>query len=166
MKYTLTLLIILFISTLTVAQESENIEVLRLSEPVEVTDQYEVFGSKILSKDTAKPLADIIAKSADHQDKEVMVTANVTEVCSKKGCFFVANSGDKTARVTFVDYSFFVPTDSQGKDVTIVGVFNETTLTEEKAKHYAEDAGQNPDDIVGEQKEYSIVATSVVIPKK
>ncbi len=165
MKYTLTLLIGLFITTLSVAQESDKKEILRLSEPVEVTAHYEVFGAKILSKDTAKPLADIIAKSADHQDKEVVVTANVTEVCSKKGCFFVANSGDKSARITFIDYSFFVPTDSQGKDVTIVGVFNEKTLTEEKAKHYAEDAGQNPDDIVGDQKEYSIVATSVVIPK-
>ena len=165
MKYTLTLLIALLISTVSFAQESEKKEVLRLSEPVEVTDQYEVFGSKIKTKDAPKPLADVIAKSADHQDKEVIVTANVTEVCSKKGCFFVANSGDKSARITFVDYSFFVPTDSQGKDVTIVGVFNEKTLTEEQAKHYAEDAGQNPDDVVGEQKEYSIVATSVVIPK-
>jgi hypothetical protein len=89
----------------------------------------------------------------------------VAKVCQKKGCFFVAQDGDAVARVTFVDYSFFVPTDSGGKDVTIVGTFGKKELSEEKARHYASDEGSNPDAITGPRSEYSIVATSVIVPK-
>jgi hypothetical protein len=38
-------------------------------------------------------------------------------------------------------------------------------LSEEKAKHYAQDSGADPDAIEGPQKEYSVVATSVLIYK-
>jgi hypothetical protein len=88
----------------------------------------------------------------------------VAQVCQKKGCFFVAQDGDAVARVTFVDYSFFVPTDSGGKDVTIVGTFNRKVISEAQAKHFAEDAGQDPAAVTGPREEYSIVATSVVVP--
>ncbi|MFA5667763.1 MAG: DUF4920 domain-containing protein [Balneolaceae bacterium] len=165
MKIIYTLLCVFMFSAVVNAQETTDTPVLRLSEPVEVTDDYEVFGAKYSNFDQAKPLAAIIESGEEFQNKEVVVTANVSEVCAKKGCFFVAQNGDKTARITFIDYSFFVPTDSQGKDVTIVGVFNEKTLTEDQAKHYAEDAGEDPDKITGPQKEFSIVATSVAIPK-
>ena len=86
----------------------------------------------------------------------------VSQVCQRKGCFFVAQDGDAVARVTFVDYSFFVPTDSAGKDVTLVGTFNRKMLSEAQAQHFAEDAGQDPTKVVGPREEYSIVATSVV----
>lgn len=146
------------------AQNRES-EVIRLSEPVETTDSYEVFGSKI--KADAKPIAlsEVITNSAEYIEKEILVTASVKQVCAKKGCFFIAQSGDKTARITFVDYSFFIPTDAGGKEVTIQGVFNEKELTEQQARHYAEDAKQDTEHIKGPQKEYSIVATAVVIPK-
>lgn len=165
MKFIYTLLFVFMLSAIGNAQETTDTPVLRLSEPVEVTDDYEIFGAKYSSFDQAIPLASIIENVKDFQNKEVVVTANVAEVCTNKGCFFVAQNGDKTARITFIDYSFFVPTDSQGKDVTIVGVFNEKTLTEDQAKHYAEDAGEDPNKISGPQKEFSIVATSVAIPK-
>ena len=65
----------------------------------------------------------------------------------------------------FVDYSFFVPTDSGGKNVTIVGTLSKKTLSEEQARHYVQDEGGNPDRVSGPRDEYSIVATSVVIPR-
>ncbi len=145
--------------------QNQETEAIRLSEPVEATENYEVFGSKIKSDSKPVPLSEVIANGEEYAGKEVLVTASVNKVCAKKGCFFIAQSGDETARVTFIDYSFFVPTDAGGKEVTIQGVFSEAELTEERAKHYAEDAGQDPDRIKGPQKEYSIVATSVVIPK-
>ncbi|RNC85347.1 MAG: DUF4920 domain-containing protein [Balneola sp.] len=139
-------------------------QVIRLSEPVISTDQYEVFGEEI-EVNSLEPshLAEVIEKESN--GSIVTLTVSIAEVCNKKGCFFVAEDGEYSARITFKDYGFFIPTNSAGKEVTLVGEFSEATLSEEKAKHYAEDAGKNSDEISGEQKEYSIVATSVVIPK-
>ena len=138
--------------------------VVRLSEPVEVGAGYEVFGAPVGENGEAVPLGEIIAASGTYAGQKVHTTAKVAKVCQKKGCFFVAHDGAATARITFVDYSFFVPTDSGGKDVTIVGTFNRKTLSEAQAQHYAQDAGEDPAKVQGPREEYSIVATSVVIP--
>src|SRR5690554_7453892 len=111
MKFIYTLLLVFMFSAIGNAQETNDTPVLRLSEPVEVTNEYEVFGAKYSGFDQAKPLASIIKSGEEFQNKEVVVTANVSEVCTKKGCFFVAQNGNETARITFIDYSFFVPTD-------------------------------------------------------
>lgn len=138
--------------------------VVRLSEPVQVTDTYEVFGAEIGEMADVKRLAEVIDDERLHGER-VFVEANVAKVCRKKGCFFVAQDGERMARVTFVDYSFFVPTDSGGKNVTIVGTLSKKTLSEEQARHYVQDEGGNPDRVSGPRDEYSIVATSVVIPR-
>lgn len=138
--------------------------VLRLSEPVETGDGYEVFGAPVGEAGEPQPLAEIIAAGDEYAGRQVHAAATVSQVCQKKGCFLVAQDGEAVARVTFVDYSFFVPTDSGGKAVTIVGTFNRKVLTEAQAQHFAADAGQDPATVVGPREEYSIVATSVVIP--
>ncbi len=138
--------------------------VTRLSEPVEVGDGFEVFGAPLGEQGEPRRLAEIVAGSAKYAGQQVHATATVAQVCRKKGCFFVAQDGDAVARVTFVDYSFFVPTDSGGKDVTIVGTFNRKLVTEAQAKHFAEDAGEDPAKVVGPREEYTIVASSVVVP--
>ncbi len=161
MKYLLFTLLLLF-SVNTFAQDSD---VIRLSDPITATDEYEIFGSEMdleLASD-AQSLSDAINKPIE--ESEVFFTAKVNKVCKKKGCFFIAVDGDNSARVTFKDYGFFIPTNSAGKEVVFRGVLSEKVLTEDQAKHYAEDAGENADEIVGEQKEYSIVATSIMIPK-
>ena len=109
----------------------------------------------------ARQLADAGAR----EGRPVVIETEIVEVCQKKGCFFIAQDGDSVARITFVDYSFFVPTDSGGKTVTIVGTFDRKTLSEAQARHYAEDAGGDPSKVVGPRSEYAIVATSVIVPK-
>ena len=155
-------LAIILASTLVSAQT--NTDVIRLSEPVQETEKFEVFGENIdVQSLSPVTLSKII--EGESENSQVILRTSVAEVCAKKGCFFVAQDGDYSARITFKDYSFFIPTDSQGKEVVLVGEFSVKTLSEEKAKHYAEDAGKDPEAIKGEQKEYSIVATSVVVPK-
>jgi len=139
--------------------------VIRLSEPVEVTDSYEVFGATFEPTGEPVALAEIIANDDAYADKEVYVKTRVAKVCQKKGCFLVAQDGDKMARVSFKDYGFFVPTDTGGKTVTLVGTFSKKTISEAQAKHFAEDAGEDPSKVTGERTEYAIVATSVVIPR-
>ena len=138
-------------------------EVIRLSEPVQQTEEFEVFGSEMDYENIeAQSLTEIISTE---KTGEVALVTSVAQVCQKKGCFFVAQDGENTARVTFKDYGFFIPTDSGGKEVILIGEFSVKTLSEEQAKHYAEDAGEDPEKIVGEQKEYSVVATSIIVPK-
>ncbi|WP_421774678.1 DUF4920 domain-containing protein [Gracilimonas sp.] len=153
---------LMLLSTSLFAQEAE---VIRLSEPVQQTDAYEVFGSEVEQWNEATSLISLIESEEELSGKEVTVETEIAKVCQKKGCFFVANQDGYSARITFKDYGFFIPTDSQGKTVKLVGTFTVKELSEEQAKHYAEDAGEDADAIEGPQKEYSIVATSVMIPK-
>lgn len=170
----LTLLFALAFFCFTNPAYAQNEEAIRLSEPVETTDTYEVFGAGVEKWDEVLSLSEAIQalESVSHMVsaseltiEPITIESEVTEVCAKKGCFFVATDGEYTARITFEDYSFFIPTDSQGKKVKLVGALSVKELSEEKAKHYAEDAGINPDTISGPQEEYSIVATSVLIYK-
>lgn len=154
-------LLILFASVLFVAPAFAQ-DVVRLSEPVQQTEEYEVFGESI-DVENLKPKT--LSQIVENEEQSVTMVTSVQEVCAKKGCFFVAQDGDVTARVTFKDYGFFIPTDSQGKEVVLVGDFSVKVLTEDQAKHYAEDAGKDPETISGEQKEYSVVATSIIVPK-
>jgi hypothetical protein len=163
MKHLLLLPLITFFTLSLYAQEKK--EVIKLSEPVQVTESYEMYGAKIKEPSKTKSLSDGIESLNDANSQEVVLKTSIAEVCEKKGCFFIAQDNKSTARVTFKDYSFFIPTDSQGKEVIIVGTLSKKTLTEEKAKHYAEDAGKNADEINGEQVEYSIEASSIIIQK-
>lgn len=61
----------------------------------------------------------------------------------EKGCWLELNVGlQKTMRVTFKDYSFFVPINSVGKNAILEGYAYIDTTSIEMLKHYAEDAGQ------------------------
>ena len=138
--------------------------VVRLSEPVASTETHETFGAEI--PETVQPLslAALIAEPEKFADQSVVVTARVAQVCQKKGCFFIAQDGETTVRVSFVDYSFFVPTDIGGRRVTILGELKRVELTEKQAAHLEEDLGSVEANIApGPQ--FEIVAASVRVPK-
>ena len=139
-------------------------EVLRLSEPVEVTATHEVFGSTLPEAGTPLSLGDLITDNEKYLDQEVLVETRIAKVCQKKGCFFVATEGSSTARVTFKDYEFFIPTDSGGKDVVLLGTFSRKSVSKEQAEHYAADLGEKAAP-VPDEFEYSIVASAIKIPR-
>lgn len=159
------ILILLFTTMLSAAVFGQDAEVIRLSEPVLETETYEVFGAKVSNWNAPIVLNELVTNAETYSNEEITLETEVAEVCEKKGCFFVANDGTNSARITFKDYGFFIPTDSKGKKVKLIGTFEVKTLSEDQAKHYAEDAGEDPEAIEGPQKEYSIVATSVLVPK-
>ena len=158
---TLLILGIMGITSVVFAGESV---VIRLSEPVEATASYEVFGAVLPDSGTPMALGDLVENSDKYQDQEVLLATRIAKVCQKKGCFFVATEGANTARVSFKDYEFFIPTDSGGKDVVLLGTFSRKSVSKEEAEHYAKDlretAVSNP-----ERFEYSIVASAVKIPR-
>lgn len=139
-------------------------EVTRLSEPVAVTDTHEVFGATLPDQGTPMRLGELINDSDKYQDQEVLLATRIAKVCQKKGCFFVATEGAATARVSFKDYGFFIPTDSGGKDVLLLGTFSRASVSKEEAEHFATDLGETSDSSP-EDFQYSIVASAVQIPR-
>ena len=137
-------------------------EVTRLSEPVAVTDDAEIFGAPLDENARATSLEALLDSPGDFVDTAVKVDARISQVCQKKGCFMIATAGDRAVRISFKDYSFFVPTDTGGKTVTVTGTFIERELSEKQAAHFREDAGT---DTLQAGKVYEIVADAVSIPK-
>lgn len=139
----------------------------RLSSPTETKNGMEVFGAAMTATGQPVSLSEAIKNIAAVKGKEIKVSGMAAEVCQNKGCWLMLTDGATSARVTFDKYSFFVPTNSSGKQVTLVGRLEEKVLSEEEAKHYAEDkqAGSG-EGIKGPQKEYSLVATSIAVPVK
>ena len=126
--------------------------------------KYESFGNKITNKEVA-PL-DRLSKLSESDTLEMKISANVAEVCQAKGCWMTLNAVDGiTIRVTFKDYGFFVPKDIAGRNVIVNGKVSKTTLSEEAAKHYAEDAGQSYDPSKS-YIEYAFVADGVLVSQE
>ena len=72
-------------------------------------------------------------------------------------------------RVTFKDYGFFIPTNSQGFPITIEGVATLTETDVETLRHYAEDQGKSKEEveaITAPKKEITFEATGALIKAK
>lgn len=136
----------------------------RLSEPVAVTESHEMFGAIVPDTGTPLSLGELVKDNDKYQDQEVLLATRIAKVCQSKGCFFVAQDGAVTARVSFKDYGFFIPTDSGGKDVVLLGVYSRESVTKEEAEHYAKDLGEVASSSP-ERFQYSIVASAVKIPR-
>lgn len=113
----------------------------------------------------AVPLADVIADAAKYADKTIKVEGTIDDVCQERGCWLVVTDGKHSMRVTFKDYGFFVPKDSAGKKVVLEGVVAKKTISEDHARHYAEESkGKvDPNTIKGPQEVITMVATGVRI---
>ena len=137
--------------------------VVRLSEPVVATAEYEDFGAALEATTPALSLSQAVASADDHQGQPVLITTTVARVCQKKGCFFIAQEGSVAARITFKDYAFFIPTDSGRKRVTLLGTVSRAPLSSEQAAHLSDDMGGAGADV---QPGYEnlIVAQAIRIP--
>jgi hypothetical protein len=98
------------------------------------------------------------------------VSGNIKEVCTNKGCWFAMElpNGSKM-RVTFKDYGFFIPTNSQGFPITIEGVATLSETDVETLRHYAEDQGKSKEEveaITAPKKEITFEASGALIKAK
>lgn len=123
------------------------------------------YGASI-TETSVTALASVLANPEAYSGKTVLVDGDVRSACSRKGCWMeLATSLDAAApgcRVTFKDYGFFVPTDSQGSKARVQGVVEVTTVQKSRVDHLeAEGASfpnKSPD---GTASEVRLVATGV-----
>lgn len=148
MKY----LIILFFITLAITgcrETSESDEMPAVNEEQLEEVAYLKYGNNIDDSNTisSEQLSEVFAQLQPNDSMAVKVRTSINEVCAKKGCWIEVPVGDEKARVSFKDYSFFLPRNSQGKEVILEGVAYKSTTSIADLKHYAMDAGKSQKEI-------------------
>jgi hypothetical protein len=131
--------------------------------------EYASFGAKI-SQDGALTKEQALEKYATMNVGDtvnVKFATKINEVCSKKGCWMkVPVSDAEEVMVRFKDYGFFMPLDSNGKEVIIEGKAFVQETSVEDLKHYAEDAGKSKEEIekiTEPKKEMAFLAHGVLM---
>ncbi len=121
-----------------------------------------------LGSSPAVQLADVLKEPQKFADKPVMVEGVIDRVCTRKGCWMElapkADAGE-SVRVTFKDYGFFVPLNSQGMKARAEGQFAVKVLSKEKADHYAEEGARLRRNADGSADEISFVASGLELRK-
>jgi hypothetical protein len=117
----------------------------------------EEYGGKITAKDRITLAKALESKSG----KNLLVQAKVGKVCQKKGCWMTLESKNGDIRVTFKDYSFFVPMSLIGKNVLVQSDLIEKKMTLEETRHYILDEDGDPSNITEARTEYRIVASGI-----
>ncbi|MDQ3686996.1 MAG: DUF4920 domain-containing protein [Acidobacteriota bacterium] len=113
-------------------------------------------------------LTDVLKEPQKFADKSVLVEGVIERVCMNKGCWMElapAAGSQEGVRVTFKDYGFFVPVNSQGMKAKAEGQFTVKTLSKEKADHYEGEGARLKRNEDGTATEISFLASGVELRK-
>jgi hypothetical protein len=126
----------------------------------------EKYGAEI-TVENAIAVSEIPAILAKQDSAELKVIGKIGECCQKKGCWMkVPISDDQEMFVRFKDYGFFVPMDSEGKEIVMEGKVKKEVIPVAQLRHYAEDAGKSKEEIekiTEDEVKISFMATGVII---
>jgi len=106
-----------------------------------------VYGADVIESNitNATEMVSLVEENGTFEGK---IIGEIAEVCSSKGCWLTMElPNGKSMRVTFKDYDFFVPKNSQGFPVILEGVATLTETDVKTQRHYAEDAGKSEEEI-------------------
>lgn len=105
------------------------------------------FGDTI-SEDGAVEVSQLMAMMNGQDSITVKLAGTVNSSCQKKGCWMKMDMGNgEELRVSFRDYSFFVPKNLNGEKAVVEGTAYVDTLDVTFLKHLAEDAGKSEEEI-------------------
>jgi hypothetical protein len=124
----------------------------------------------IVKADEVVTTAEMISSVETNGEFTGKISGQIKEVCTKKGCWFTMDlPNGESMRVTFKDYGFFLPTNSQGFPIVIEGVATMTETDVETLRHYAEDKGGSKEEleaITEPERKITFEATGAVIKPK
>lgn len=125
-----------------------------------------VYGDATVSEGTTTNVNDLQSKMAGAAF-EGKVQGRVKEVCKAMGCWIRLEKADGTTlMVKSKDHAFTVPQDLIGHTVVVDGTASVKEVSEEKRRHFAEDAGKSKAEIKkikGSEKEVQFVARSIQV---
>lgn len=124
----------------------------------------------LINEEAVLTTAEMVSKVEAEGTFEGKISGEIKEVCTKKGCWFAMElPNGQSMRVTFKDYGFFIPTNSQGFPIVMDGVATLSETDVETLRHFAEDQGKSKEEveaITEPKKEITFEATGVVIKSK
>ena len=117
----------------------------------------------VLGDSPVVDLADALSTIHAYMDTSVILEGAVRRVCQVKGCWMelVQEGAPRGLRVTFKDYGFFVPTDSDGYAARLEGMFEANVFSKREADHLIEEGVALTRNADGTATEVSFVASGV-----
>lgn len=97
---------------------------------------------------------------------DVKFASTVNQVCKAKGCWMKLDLGEAESMVKFKDYGFFVPMNSEERNVIVNGKAYVTEVPVSELQHYAKDAGKSEEEIaaiVEPKRTYAFLADGVLM---
>ena len=119
------------------------------SEETEQTEEMASYGPVEVDIEKAMSVEEMLNDFESKTGKsEYTFEGELTEVCSKAGCWVNINKGNgETFMVRFKDH-FTIPTDTEiGTSAYLHGILYRDTVTVDLLKHFAEDAGKSQEEI-------------------
>lgn len=111
---------------------------------------YLSFGDEI-ADDGALTLTDMSDKYKTLKEGDTLnikFASSINKVCKTKGCWMNLDLGnEEEAFVNFKDYGFFMPLNSEGKEVIVEGKAFLKVTTVEELRHFAEDEGKSAEEV-------------------
>lgn len=139
--------------------------------PKAQTRVYKSYGEKMtLSDEKTVPLAKVMASPDQYRDRTVRVSGTVKEVCQHKGCW-ISMTDAAVREPVFVKFvcpieGRLIPVDAVGKHVVVEGKLVFEEISEDEARHIAEESGKSEAEqrkIVGPQKRVRIASPAAQI---
>lgn len=146
MKYILSIIAVAVLASCGSTQQ-ENAETAETQTEESIVENTGWFGEEFELAEAIAP-AQVAEMMSDSSNNEFIVEGTIEECCQKKGCWMKVDMGDgESMRVSFKDYSFFVPLDAGGRTMTMKGVAQYDTISVDFLKHLAEDANATQEEI-------------------
>jgi hypothetical protein len=96
------------------------------------------------------------------REETVQVSGVVEAVCKKKGCWMELKDGDTSAKVFTYAGEFFLPVSiAKGRKAVVEGTLKVKTVTKKFAQHLAEDQGEDPSKVTGDERKLVLEAKSI-----
>lgn len=132
----------------------------------DINEGWDSFGAQISAIDYVS-LDEVIDQFSEESETQAKIAGTLENVCQNKGCWTTLKTEDgRSLRMTFENYSFFIPVDAAGRDIIAEGVGFKKVTSVSELKHYAEDAKASPEEIAAitePRVEYSFEASGVLI---
>jgi hypothetical protein len=125
-----------------------------------------------LSAASAISVAEVLNTPEKFSASPVVIKGTVAEICESKGCWVTLKDPAAPGKELFIKFTCtpdgdrIVPMAAAGKKAWVEGKVMIKTITQDEARHYAEDAGKPKaeiEKIVGPQRQITVSAPSVKI---
>lgn len=104
-------------------------------------------------------VAELMADIHNRENREVMVSGRMTDVCTQRGCWAVFEDNGEILRIMVRDHAFALPAEARGPAVAH-GVLEKVDISPDHARHLVEDDGADPA-LLEQEFEYRLIADGV-----